>query len=200
MNFLGHSMISFEVDRKNNKETLYGNFTGDFYKGLITKITLPAGLKEGVVLHRIVDSISDREENFLNELLKEKFGIYKGIVSDMFVDHFLSKKFDRLFNENINDIEKEIFYNIKINEKYFPERFENVFSWLVSERILSKYADINVLEKVFSGISKRMRNGTVLTLAVEELKKNYNEFEEKSIKEFEYVKNNSIKKFLDKIK
>ncbi|MDO5089311.1 MAG: ACP phosphodiesterase [Leptotrichiaceae bacterium] len=192
MNFLGHSMISLEVDRENNKETLYGNFAGDFYKGLTEKIELPYKLKEGIILHRIIDGISDRKENLLNSLLKEKFGIYKGIVSDMFLDHFLSKNFYRLFNENINDIETEIFYNIKAKESYFPERFGNIFDWIMSERILSKYSDINVLTKVFSGISGRMKNGAILNFAVDE-------FEKKSIEEFEYVKYSSIKKFLNKI-
>ena len=93
MNFLGHSLISLEIDVKENKETLFGNFTGDFYKGLVEKIDISDNLKEGITLHRTIDRISDRKENLLNELLVEKFGIFKGIVSDMFVDHFLSKNF-----------------------------------------------------------------------------------------------------------
>ena len=99
MNFLGHSLISLEIDEKENKETLYGNFTGDFYKGLVERIELSENLKEGIVLHRIIDKTSDRKENLLNELLVEKFGIFKGIVSDMFIDHFLSKNFNNLFEE-----------------------------------------------------------------------------------------------------
>jgi len=43
------------------------NFAGDFYKGLVDKIELPEELKEGIVLHRIIDRITDRNENFLNE-------------------------------------------------------------------------------------------------------------------------------------
>lgn len=73
MNFLGHSLISLEIDENINKETLYGNFTGDFYKGLVEKIELSENLKEGIVLHRIIDKTSDRKENLLNELLAEKF-------------------------------------------------------------------------------------------------------------------------------
>ena len=37
MNFLGHLLISLEIDENIIKETLYGNFTGDFYKGLVEK-------------------------------------------------------------------------------------------------------------------------------------------------------------------
>ena len=195
MNFLAHSLISLEIDEKENKKTLYANFAGDFYKGLVETIELPDELKEGVVLHRIIDKISDRNENFLNELLTEKFGIFKGIVSDMYIDHFLSKNFDSLFNDNLNNIENKILYNIKISEKFFPDNFKRTFQWLKSEKVMSSYQNIGFLERAFYGISQRVRKGEILKSAIIELQKNYNLFEEKAIKEFFYVKSESIKMF-----
>ena len=195
MNFLAHSLISLEIDEKENKKTLYANFAGDFYKGLVETIELPDELKEGIVLHRIIDKISDRNENFLNELLTEKFGIFKGIVSDMYIDHFLSKNFDSLFNDNLNNIENKILYNIKINEKFFPDNFKRTFQWLKSEKVMSSYQNIDFLERAFYGISQRVRKGEILKSAIIELQKNYNLFEEKAIKEFFYVKSESIKVF-----
>ena len=195
MNFLGHSLISLEIDEKENKKTLYANFAGDFYKGLVETIELPDELKEGVVLHRIIDKISDRNENFLNELLTKKFGIFKGIVSDMYIDHFLSKNFDSLFNDNLNNIENKILYNIKINEKFFPDNFKRTFQWLKSEKVMSSYQNIDFLERAFYGISQRVRKGEILKSSIIELQKNYNLFEEKAIKEFFYVKSESIKMF-----
>jgi len=195
MNFLAHSLISLEIDEKENKKTLYANFAGDFYKGLVETIELPDALKEGIVLHRIIDKISDRNENFLNELLTEKFGIFKGIVSDMYIDHFLSKNFDSLFNDNLNNIENKILYNIKINEKFFPDNFKRTFQWLKSEKVMSSYQNINFLERAFYGISQRVRKGEILKSSIIELQKNYNLFEEKAIKEFFYVKSESIKMF-----
>ncbi len=195
MNFLAHSLISLEIDEKDNKKTLYANFAGDFYKGLVETIELPDELKEGVVLHRIIDKISDRNENFLNELLTEKFGIFKGIVSDMYIDHFLSKNFDSLFNDNLNNIENKILYNIKINEKFFPDNFKRTFQWLKSEKVMSSYQNIDFLERAFYGISQRVRKGEILKSSIIELQKNYNLFEEKAIKEFFYVKSESIKMF-----
>ena len=195
MNFLGYSLISLEIDEKENKKTLYANFAGDFYKGLVETIELPDELKEGIVLHRIIDKISDRNENFLNELLTEKFGIFKGIVSDMYIDHFLSKNFDSLFNDNLNNIENKILYNIKINEKFFPDNFKRTFQWLKSEKVMSSYQNINFLERAFYGISQRVRKGEILKSSIIELQKNYNLFEEKAIKEFFYVKSESIKVF-----
>ena len=198
MNFLGHSLISLEIDEKENKETLYGNFTGDFYKGLVERIELSENLKEGIVLHRIIDKTSDRKENLLNELLAEKFGIFKGIVSDMFIDHFLSKNFNNLFNKNINDIERKILDKVKEKKNIFPKDFERTFNWLNDKNVMVNYKEIDFLERAFQGLAKNIRRGEILNLAVSELKKNYNLFEEKSIKEFFYVKKESIKEFLKK--
>ena len=199
MNFLGHSLISLEIDAKENKETLYGNFTGDFYKGLVERIELSENLKEGIVLHRIIDKTSDRKENLLNELLAEKFGIFKGIVSDMYIDHFLSKNFNNLFNKNINDIERKILDKIKEKKNIFPKDFERTFNWLNDRNVMVNYKEIDFLDRAFQGLAKNIRRGEILNLAVSELKKNYNLFEEKSINEFFYVKNESIKKFSKKI-
>ena len=198
MNFLGHSLISLEIDEKENKETLYGNFTGDFYKGLVERIELSENLKEGIVLHRIIDKTSDRKENLLNELLVEKVGIFKGIVSDMFIDHFLSKNFNNLFNKNINDIERKILDKVKEKKNIFPKDFERTFNWLNDKNVMVNYKEIDFLERAFQGLAKNIRRGEILNLAVSELKKNYNLFEEKSINEFFYVKNESIKEFLKK--
>ena len=121
MNYLAHSVISLEIDKKMNENTLYGNFTGDFYKGKVEKIELQENLKSGIILHRLIDKISDREENFLNEILREKFGIFKGIVSDMYVDHFLCKNFEYIFSknsdfENVEKVEIIIIKNIVKND------------------------------------------------------------------------------------
>ena len=196
MNFLGHSLISLEIDEKENKETLYGNFTGDFYKGLVERIELSENLKEGIILHRIIDKNSDRKENLLNELLTEKFGIFKGIVSDMFIDHFLSKNFNNLFNKNIDDIERKILSKVRENKNIFPKDFERTFDWLNDKNVMTNYKDIDFLERAFQGLARNVRKGEILNSAVAELKKNYNLFEEKSIKEFFYVKKESIEKFL----
>ena len=198
MNFLGHSLISLGIDEKENKETLYGNFTGDFYKGLVERIEISENLKEGIILHRIIDKTSDRKENLLNELLAEKFGIFKGIVSDMFIDHFLSKNFNNLFNKNIDDIEREILDKVKEYKNIFPKDFERTFNWLNDRNVMANYKDIDFLERAFQGLAKNIRRGEILNLAVSELKKNYNLFEEKSINEFFYVKNESIKEFSKK--
>ena len=200
MNFLAHSLISLEIDERENKKTLYGNFAGDFYKGKVDKIELQENLKSGIILHRLIDKISDREENFLNEILREKFGIFKGIVSDMYVDHFLCKNFEDIFCknsdfENVEKVERKIIKNIEKYDEFFPSDFKSFFDWLKREKVLARYKDLDFLERVFLGMSKRVRKGEILRNAVYELRKNYGEFEEKSLKEFLFVKKEVEREF-----
>ena len=200
MNYLAHSVISLEIDKKINGNTLYGNFAGDFYKGNVDKIDLQENLKNGIILHRLIDKISDREENFLNELLREKFRIFKGIVSDMYVDHFLCKNFENIFCENpdfenVEKVERKIIKNIEKYDEFFPSDFKSFFDWLKREKVLARYKDLDFLERVFLGMSKRVRKGEILKNAVCELKNNYEEFEEKSLREFLFVKGKIVKNF-----
>ena len=200
MNYLAHSVISLGIDKKMNENTLYGNFTGDYYKGKIEKIELQENLKSGIILHRLIDKISDREENFLNELLREKFRIFKGIVSDMYVDHFLCKNFENIFSGNpdfgnVKKVERKIIKNIEKYDKFFPNDFKNFFDWLRREKVLARYKNLDFLERVFLGMSKRVRKGEILKNAVCELKNNYEEFEEKSLREFLFVKGKIVKNF-----
>ena len=200
MNYLAHSVISLEIDEKTNKNTLYGNFTGDFYKGRIEKIDLQENLKSGIILHRLIDKISDRKENFLNKFLQEKFGIFKGIVSDMYVDHFLCKNFENIFSGNpdfgnVKKVERKIIKNIEKYDKFFPNDFKNFFDWLRREKVLARYKNLDFLERVFLGMSKRVRKGEILRNAVCELRRNYGEFEDNSIKEFLFVKGKVMEDF-----
>jgi len=200
MNYLAHSVISLEIDEKTNKNTLYGNFTGDFYKGRIEKIDLQENLKSGIILHRLIDKISDRKENFLNEFLQENFGIFKGIVSDMYIDHFLCKNFENIFCENpdfenVEKVERKIIKNIEKYDEFFPSNFKSFFDWLKREKVLARYKNLDFLERVFLGMSKRVRKGEILRNAVCELRRNYGEFEDNSIKEFLFVKGKIMEDF-----
>ena len=200
MNYLAHSVISLAIDKKMSESTLYGNFAGDFYKGKVDKIDLQENLKNGIILHRLIDKISDREENFLNELLREKFRIFKGIVSDMYVDHFLCKNFENIFSGNpdfgnVKKVERKIIKNIEKYDKFFPNDFKNFFDWLRREKVLARYKNLDFLERVFLGMSKRVRKGEILRNAVCELRRNYGEFEDNSIKEFLFVKKETERQF-----
>lgn len=195
MNFLAHSLISLEIDEKTYQQTLYGNFAGDFYKGVIQNLDLADDLKSGVVLHRLIDKICDRKDSVTTGLLRDNFGLYRGIVSDIMIDHFLAKNFRSLFGTDLNTTQSEIFHKINQHRAFFPENFIPMFNWLTSRNALSSYADLDFLERVFLGMSSRVKKGEILRNAVTEIRQNYTLLEEAAIQEFFMVKERVAQEF-----
>lgn len=198
MNFLAHSMISFELDTiMPNSHTLFGNFAGDFYKGRIENLAVARHIQDGVRLHRLIDSTTDRRENFLNPLLAEELGRFKSIVSDIVIDHFIAKNFNRLFEQELEQVETDILDNVVQYQPIFPQGFSSLFNWLAHNRALSHYADFDFLiERVFAGMAQRVTCGEILRSAGNVLKKHYVELEVLAIQEFSYTKDESLHKYL----
>lgn len=192
MNFLGHSSISLII----NKKTTYGNFAGDFYKGRLENFLLPSEVKDGLFLHRRIDSVSD-EKNLLVESIDSKFGIFKGVIADIFIDHFLALEWENLFNVSLESDIKKIYMELDKYSEVYPHNFLELYNWIKLNNILYSYKDTEGIEKTFYGISKRVRRGSVLIGAYEELLKKYDLYHDLSIKEykrvFELIKKEQIK-------
>ena len=60
---------------------------------------------------------------------------------------------------------------------------------------MTRYKNLDFLEKIFCGMSKRVKKGEIIENAVVELKMNYERFEEKSLDEFLFVKEKVLEKF-----
>ncbi|MCP2041565.1 acyl carrier protein phosphodiesterase [Neisseria sp. HSC-16F19] len=198
MNFLAHSMISFALEQTapDSANTLFGNFAGDFYKGRTEHLAVESHIKDGVVLHRLIDGTADRKGNLLNPVLAQTFGIFKGIVADIVIDHFLAKEFQRLFQQDIGQTEAEILTHIRRYQAVFPPGFDTMFDYLVQNKSLSGYADLDFLaERVFAGMSRRVKRGEILLSAVDVLKAHYAELETLALREFAYTRDESIRKY-----
>ena len=89
-------------------------------------------------------------------------------------------------------------YTVHTYNKYFPEEFSYTFDWIYRNKVLSGYSSLEFLEKVFKGMSRRIRKGEILLSAVDIVKKNYEYLEENSLKEFLNVKEQSINRFLNR--
>ncbi|MCP1659425.1 ACP phosphodiesterase [Neisseria perflava] len=199
MNFLAHSMISLALERRPNVlggDTLFGNFAGDFYKGQVENLEVDAPIKNGVILHRFIDRTTDRRDNFLGTLLAGEYGIFKGIVADIVIDHFVAKQFNQLFGQDILAAEQAIMARIASHQAHFPQGFAPLFDWLNQNHALSNYADVDFLEsRVFSGLAKRVSRGGILLSAADSLKQNYPRFEQAALQEFAYVQEESLRAF-----
>lgn len=91
MNYLFHLYLSAD-----DHELLLGNFMGDFVKGRLGD-EHPPRVRQGIVLHRRIDSFAARDEDFRRsrQRLPPSYGLYRGVLVDLFYDHFLAAEWQR---------------------------------------------------------------------------------------------------------
>jgi len=86
MNFLFHMFLS-----GSDEQILTGNFMGDFVKGPLGG-RFPEKISQGVDLHRRIDSYAEQHPLFRTSRsrISPEYGLYRGIMVDMFYDYFLA--------------------------------------------------------------------------------------------------------------
>ena len=138
------------------------------------------------------------DEKSTEELIKDLLE-KRGQESQHQIEKFMNPEYKDFKNpfdfENMEKVERKIIKNIEKYDEFFPSDFKSFFDWLKREKVLARYKNLDFLERVFFGMSKRVRKGEILRNAVCELRKNYGEFEEKSLKEFLFVKGKIVENF-----
>ena len=99
MNFLFHMLLSGKDD-----QLMVGNFMGDFVKGQLYE-RFPHRIRQGVALHRRIDSYADRHPLFRQSRhrISNEYGLYRGVMVDIFYDYFLVNEWDGWCNEPFAD-------------------------------------------------------------------------------------------------
>ena len=87
MNYLAHIYLS------GDRELIrIGNFIADHIKGKKYQ-AFSQGIQKGILLHRQIDSFTDNHEivRKSKRRLHERYGLYRGVIIDIFYDHYLAK-------------------------------------------------------------------------------------------------------------
>jgi acyl carrier protein phosphodiesterase len=178
MNILFHMYLSgFDP------ELLVGNFMGDFVKGPIgNNFALRIG--QGLNLHRKIDSFAQSNVNFQASRLRldVHFGLYRGVLIDLFYDHFLASEWISWADTPLPDY---IASTRVIIDKYLPimpDRLKE-FVPIIFDELLPSYANISGIESALQRMSRRVRRpnplaegGAELTTHYEELKADFGRF------------------------
>ena len=169
MNFLAHAHLS-----GNNDQLLIGNFIGDSVKGKDFN-HFPEAVRQGVILHRQIDSFTDSHQVFKNsqEIIRPVHGRYSGIVVDIFYDHFLALHWNRFEKSNLSDFANHVYALLTSNFEILPERTKRLLPYLVAQNWLLGYANFDGLEQVFYGMDRRTQNTSGMRNSVYTLKEFY---------------------------
>ena len=182
MNFLAHIYLSGD-----SKDILIGNFIGDYVKG--KKLTgYPEEVKQGIMLHRKIDSFTDSHilTHSSKKIISEKYGLYAGIVVDIFYDHFLSANWHLYSEIPLSEYIQNRYRLLDSGFSIFPAGVKSWFPYFIKSNWLETYIHFNGLNMVFKRMSYRTSLPDHSEYAVSQLKENY-----------DYLKENFLEFFTD---
>jgi acyl carrier protein phosphodiesterase len=180
MNFLAHIYLSGD-----SREILVGNFIGDYIKG--KKITgYPEEVKRGIMLHRNIDSFTDNHNNtrLSKKIVAGKYGLYAGIVVDIFYDHFLSANWDLYSDMPLLEYIHDRYRLLDSGFSFFPAGVKSWFPYFIKSNWLETYIHFEGLNMVFKRMSYRTSLPDHAEYAVDQLKENYDFLKENFIEFF----------------
>jgi acyl carrier protein phosphodiesterase len=193
LNFLAHIYLSGESD-----EIKIGNFIGDYVKGRNYE-KYPRLVREGIVLHRMIDSYTDShpvvERSKMH--LKRRFRRYSGVIVDIFYDHFLASEWGRFSKHPLPQYVISMYEILVSNYFILPNEIKAFLPFFIINNWLESYTSIEGIEGVLRRMTRRTSLPNETTFAISELRKNYHMFRDEFLLFFpdliEYVeKNHSI--------
>ncbi|MFN6945223.1 MAG: ACP phosphodiesterase [Cytophagaceae bacterium] len=152
MNYLAHAFLS------TSDEILIGNFIGDSVKGkFINKY--PEGISQGIFLHRAIDTYTDCHPTFRKSKsrLRAKYGLFSGILVDMFYDHFLAAQWSQYSCVSLTDFSSNTYKTIQKYHYYLPDKIKIILPYMISEDWLYSYSTFKGIQKSLIGINDRTR-------------------------------------------
>jgi acyl carrier protein phosphodiesterase len=173
MNFLAHIYLS-----NNNENILIGNYIADAIKGN-KYLNYPSEIQQGIILHRAIDYFTDNHTitKKSKRRLHTQYGHYKGVIIDIFYDHFLAKNWDKYSNIPLEKYADNVYSVLEKNRTIFPEKIQKILLSMIKYNWLVNYASIEGIEQVLIGMNNKSKGISKMNLAIEDLKINYTKFE-----------------------
>lgn len=173
MNLLAHFYLSGP-----DPKTIVGNYMGDFVKGDPTG-HFPEEIIYGIELHRKIDDYTDNHPTVRKSKrrLSDSHGHFKGILVDIFYDHFLAKRWGEYSDTPLSEFSNRIYELLGQYRKQLPKGAEYMFRYMKRGNWLVNYAHITGIEKTLRGLSGRTRYKSNLSSGTDDLLANYSELE-----------------------
>lgn len=152
MNFLGHLYFS-----NDDKDLMLANLFGDFVKGSNFH-HFPSKIREGIVLHRAIDTYIDSHK----EVLDLKLMLYQdlpkvaGIAVDLFFDHLLAKTWEKHHVQEFESFLNDFYLHNSEIENDLTSDFKQFITIFRERKWLNYYPTAFGLAKSCEGVSKRI--------------------------------------------
>jgi len=169
VNFLTHLFLSSGAP-----ELLVGNLMGDFVKGRLDG-RFPAGIRQGILLHREIDSFAGQNWHFLRSKrrLDQSFGLYRGVLVDLFYDHFLAAHWEDYADVPLSVFISDAWRILYEHKEFLPDKLQRILPFMFRDWLPS-YSDIGGIAAVLHRISRfRLKRANRLAEGAEALSRHY---------------------------
>lgn len=165
MNYLAHLYLAGP-----DPDDRIGNLMGDFVKGPIPE-HLPLAWRQGIALHRRIDSFTDRHPLVLRSKrrLIPPFRRYGGIIIDLFYDHFLATQWEHYHDQALSDFADEINRLLERRIHALPVHMQRSMHYLLQYNLLYAYRDSDGIARALRGLASRLSRPSPLGEAIEQL-------------------------------
>lgn len=174
MNFLAHIYLS-----GNNEMHRIGNFMADHIKGRKYK-NYEEEVQKGILLHRQIDSYTDQHAivRKSKKRLDSKYGLYRGVVIDIFYDHMLAKNWSSYTEVPLPVFAKSFYSDLEKHREILPDKVLYMMKYMIPNDWLSNYAHIYGIERVLIGMNRRTGGESKMDEAILDLNQNYLDIED----------------------
>ncbi|GAB3584169.1 acyl carrier protein phosphodiesterase [Hymenobacter daeguensis] len=179
MNFLAHLFLSGSPASPVYANILLGQFIADSVPGRQLE-NYPPAVQTGIRLHRAIDAFTDQHpvvRRSTRRLRAAGYGKYAGVISDMFLDHFLARNFTEFSTEQLPDFTRRMYALLATREAEMPPRVQQMFQHMAQHNWLLGYAEIEGIRRALTGLSRRASAGSGMETAAGELQNNYAAYE-----------------------
>lgn len=165
MNYLVHLYLSGD-----DPEVQLGGLMGDFVKGRI-----PADYSEkialGLHLHRRIDSLAQNSPYTRNsrQRLGPKFGHGRGIIVDIFYDHFLAANWRDYSSSHLTSYAADVYTLLQASHQQLPNGLQRVAPRMIKYDWLVSYQHREVVGKALQKIAQRLSRPLPLAEGVDDL-------------------------------
>lgn len=168
MNFLFHMLLSGD-----DGQILIGNFMGDFVKGPLAD-RFPERIRQGLTLHRRIDSFASRDDLFRRSRLRldPHYGLYRGVLIDLFYDHFLATEWNSWSDESFDLFLARTRSIIESQLHEMPERLQKLVP-IIFEELLPSYSEVEGIGSALERMSRRVTRTNPLAGGEAELVRHY---------------------------
>lgn len=169
MNFLAHLVLS-----KGGDQVMAGNFFANQAKGNSWK-RLSEKYAEGVILHRAIDSYVDSHQVILDakKRLSSNFGKFKGVLLDIYWDHFLAQNFMNHCGRERNEFVSYSLNVLKKHSEIFHTNAKKMIVHMEKQDWLNNYSNLDGIDNILCQMSNRFRYENPLDKGIHGLKENY---------------------------